>query len=98
MGVYRITSVRRSMAHGEITDVRCRKDTGERLKKARKLAVRKVRSMIGNGHEFYTFGLKSVSTARAMPFEAVHNFAFVRTIRSDVDASGDNALDDLPNF
>lgn len=98
MAVYRITRVRRSKAHGHVTKVEFRKDTGTKLKKLRSADVKAVRSMIEEGHRFYTFGSSTLASAAVVSFTAIHNGITVKTIRSAADAAADNNLGEVATF
>jgi len=98
MAVYRITRVRRSKAHGHVTKVEFRKDTGTKLKKLQSADVKTVRSRIEQGHRFYTFGSQTLALAAVLPFTAMHNGIAVKTIRSANDAAADNNLGDIATF
>jgi hypothetical protein len=98
VAVYRITAVRRSKAHGHVTKVEFRKDTGTKLKKVQNADVKEVRSMIEAGHRFYTFGSSSLASAAVLPFTAMHNGIAVKTIRSASGAATDNNLGEIATF
>jgi hypothetical protein len=97
MKVYRIVNVRREHPNGQILLVEVRKDTGQKLKKRKRLPVKIVAAMINSKKSsFYTFDLQSQEAAGVYVVresEMTHRLS----IRSAVDRQAANNIENMGN-
>lgn len=92
MATYRIVCVNTEHPHRHITHVGLGTTTASY---ERRLTVAEVRSLIREGHRFYTQSPSTGKAADVRPDDCRINGCTVKTIRSAADAIPDNNLDNL---